>query len=206
MSNLFKSAPDNCLLCGLGESRTNIVYPDIFSNSKDQTNILIIGEAPGAKEDASGKPFVGSSGKILRKELEKLPGTIIITNTVKCRPPKNRNPNSVEVQTCKQFLDKEIVHYNPDLIILVGRVSSSLFFDSKTLKNFSSMSGTLFDGKLVPVIHPASTMYNATKNRPIWDDSWLKIQELLIAKFPHLKIIKPVERKEQHSSLQQWLK
>ena len=180
----FKSAPVDCIKCELHLNRTQIVYPDVFSNSSDNITILVIGEAPGAKEDEQGKPFVGSSGKLLRKELQKLPGRIVITNTVKCRPPENRNPKSSEKKACYEHLTAEVEYYKPDLILLVGRISSSLYLDVETLKNFTEKSGTIFNEKFIPILHPASTMYNGKKNRPIWEESWKKILTLIKIKFP----------------------
>ena len=180
----FKSAPVDCSKCELYSTRKQIVYPDVFSNSQDNITTLVIGEAPGAKEDEQGKPFVGASGKILRKELQRLPGRIIITNTVKCRPPENRNPRSAEKKACNEFLEMELDYYNPDIILLVGRVSSSLYIDGTSLKKFSELSGTLIKDKYIPVLHPASTMYNGKKNKPIWEESWKNIRRILQEKYP----------------------
>lgn len=182
----FRSAPVDCTKCELHLNRTQIVYPDVFANSSDPLTILVIGEAPGAKEDEQGKPFVGSSGKLLRKELQKLPGQIIITNTVKCRPPENRNPKSSEKKACYEHLNAEVEYYKPDLILLVGRISSSLYLDTETLKNFSEISGTVFKEKFIPILHPASTMYNGKKNKPIWEESWRKILTIIKSKFPYI--------------------
>lgn len=181
----FRSAPIDCTKCTLHSDRIQIVYPDVFYNSKDKITTVIIGEAPGAKEDEQGRPFVGTSGKILRKELERVPGRVVITNTVKCRPPENRNPKSAEKKACQEFLDLELQHYNPDFIILVGRISSSLFMDSELLSNFTSLSGTVVNDKYIPVLHPASTMYNGKKNKPIWEESWNNIIKVIYEKFPN---------------------
>ena len=77
----------------------------------------------------------------------------------------------------------ELEHYNPDLILLVGRISSSLYLDNKTLKNFSEISGTLFQDKYIPILHPASTMYNGKKNKPIWEASWINVAKIIQEKF-----------------------
>ena len=192
----FKSAPRDCTKCDLHANRTQIVFPDVFYNSDYSLTTLIIGEAPGANEDKEGKPFVGSSGKILRRELEKLPGRVIITNTVKCRPPENRNPRSAEKKACNEYLLQELEYYNPDLIILVGRISSSLYLDAESLKNFSNISGTLFQEKYIPILHPASTMYNSKKNKPIWEESWKKIIEIIQENFQDVTFPVPKEPNE----------
>ena len=208
MNDVLKTAPKDCSLCPLSQSRTQVVYPDVFQNSKDSINTLIIGEAPGANEDKKGKPFVGASGKILRKELHTLPGTVIITNTVKCRPPENRNPKKEEKDACNPFLKKEIDHYNPDYIILVGRIASSLFIPNKELKNFTDLSGIIFKDNLIPILHPASTMYNAKKNRPVWLESWDKIRSYLKEKYPDATFREKEETSEKTKtkSLIDWVK
>jgi DNA polymerase len=207
MIDLIKLTPKNCTLCSLASSRTQVVYPDVITNSQDKITTIVIGEAPGANEDKEGKPFVGASGKILRKELATLPGKVIITNTVKCRPPKNRNPSKEEKNACRPFLNKEIELFSPDFIILVGRISSSLFFDNKTLKNFTELSGSLIKNNLIPVLHPASTMYNAPKNKPIWIDSWDKIRSYIKERYPNtsFSMIKDKEKVIKHKSLSDWI-
>lgn len=179
----FKSAPKDCTNCDLHLGRSQVVYSDVFRNSEDDLTVIVIGEAPGAKEDEQGKPFVGASGKILRKELQKLPGRIVITNTVKCRPPENRNPKASEKSACNGFLQMELEYYKPDLILLIGRISSSLYLDAKTLKSFSNISGSLFNDKYIPILHPASTMYNGKKNKPIWEASWENVAKIIADKF-----------------------
>lgn len=190
-SKIIKSAPNDCTKCELHLNRTQVVYPDVLRNSEDEIQTLVIGEAPGAKEDEQGKPFVGASGKLLRKELARIPGRVIITNTVKCRPPENRNPRSTEKKACNEFLQKELDFYKPDIILLVGRISSSLYLDTETLKSFSEISGTLFKDKYIPILHPASTMYNGKKNKPIWEESWKKVLAIIKTKFPESHEILP---------------
>src|SRR5205085_1429776 len=111
-----------CVKCPLHESRTIAVPGDGQPTAK----LMIIGEAPGKEEDLSGHPFVGASGKFLNSVLE---GTGIeradffVTNTVKCRPPKNRTPKTLEVNTCtSNYLFEQIELINPRLIMLLGGV------------------------------------------------------------------------------------
>ena len=139
---------------------------------------MVIGEAPGAMEDKVGKPFVGRSGQLLRQQLREVPGTIIITNTVKCRPPKNRDPRKAEKQACYKYLQQELVYYNPDLVILVGRHASQTFLHKTVLANFTLNSGTLYKGKFIPIIHPASLLYNP-KNKDVWEQGWAKIHAII---------------------------
>ena len=103
LEKLEKQA-QSCLKCPLCATRTNTVFFDGSSNAK----IMLIGEAPGADEDALGKPFVGRAGKLLNEFL-KMAGIdrqkdLYITNTIKCRPPKNRKPEPAEKAACEHFL------------------------------------------------------------------------------------------------------
>ena len=110
----------NCILC---KTRKNIVVGE--GNLK--TKILFIGEAPGKNEDESGKPFCGRAGKILDKLLLSAKikrSDIYITNIVKCRPPKNRDPSKEEINTCSIYLDKQIKKIKPEIICPLGRFSS----------------------------------------------------------------------------------
>ena len=181
-----QSAPSDCRLCPLHTQRTQVVHPDVLLNTPDPVVIVAIGEAPGAKEDEQGKPFVGASGKILREQLSALPGTVVITNTVKCRPPGNRDPHVGEKEACRPFLRSELATVKPDLIVLVGRHAMNEFLDEKQTGNVSKCSGKLVADRFVPIIHPASTLYNA-KNRPLWDRSWEAINSIIDDKLAHTK-------------------
>ena len=122
-----------CVKCPLHESRTNAVPGD----GKMTAKLMIIGEAPGKDEDESGHPFVGASGRFLNSVFE---GTGIkredffITNTVKCRPPKNRTPKRLEVDTCtSNYLFEQIELINPKLIMLLGGVAAKKLLGVKTV-------------------------------------------------------------------------
>lgn len=205
----FRSAPPDCTDCELSTGRTQVVYPDVFRNSEDSIITFVIGEAPGKNEDEQGIPFVGASGKILRKKLAELPGTVIISNTCKCRPPDNRDPKSSEKQACRPYLMQEIEHYKPHLFILTGRHAAISMLGStlgpkKDIK-FTELSGLLFQGKYVPILHPASILYNRTKNLPIWEQSWKNIHEYIHNIDPEAKPISNVENKKKTKNLQNWL-
>lgn len=97
----------DCSLCGLCKGRTNLVLPSGNLNSP----VVLVGEAPGENEDLQGAPFVGRAGKILNQAMEDVGldrSKVMITNTVKCRPPENRDPEKEEMAACRQFLDSEL--------------------------------------------------------------------------------------------------
>ena len=109
-----------CVACRLHVTRTQAVpgYGPV------EARIMAVGEAPGEKEDQQGRPFVGAAGKLLTELVESIGLTrrdIYITNTVRCRPPGNRDPEPDEVQACSHFLDEQIALMRPDVILILGR-------------------------------------------------------------------------------------
>jgi len=148
-----------CRKCPLCKSRFHAVPGEGPANAR----IFFLGEAPGKGEDLQGKPFVGRSGKFLNYLLEKsgfVRNEIYITSSVKCRPPKNRNPRPNELKICKQnWLNKQIEIINPKIIVLLGKVA---------LKQVLGASSKLdkFHGRLIrhnglscfPTYHPAAAM------------------------------------------------
>ena len=114
----------NCKKCKLHETRINTVFGEGSANAK----VMIIGEAPGKDEDISGKPFVGRAGKLLTEILSSINlerNDIFITNTVKCRPPENRNPHDDEIKSCSGYLDEQIKLINPKVIVLLGKIAAN---------------------------------------------------------------------------------
>lgn len=109
-----------CVACPLHSTRTQAVP----GHGPVTARVMALGEAPGEKEDLEGRPFVGAAGKVLTKLLEGVGlsrDDIFITNTLKCRPPGNRDPEQSEVDACSHFLDAQIEILKPDAILLLGR-------------------------------------------------------------------------------------
>jgi DNA polymerase len=154
--------PENCKWCALCEGRTNVVMPDGDPSSP----IAFVGEAPGAKEDAAGRPFVGSSGKVLTQLLEEegLPrDKVFITNTVKCRPPGNREPTQEEMDACLPCLESELE--SRKVVVTLGRsAAADLLRKSIVMKNEVNRPRKItIKGKeivLIPAYHPAASFYN----------------------------------------------
>ena len=149
-----------CMKCPLlCQSRTQV----IFGSGDINANILLIGEAPGANEDKNGIPFCGMSGKILDELLIGVGlsrENIFITNTILCRPPKNRNPKNEEVENCRERLDKLIEIIKPRVIVTIGNFATERIINKTGIK---SIHGKVFDYygiKVVPVVHPASYLYS----------------------------------------------
>ncbi|MBT4935907.1 uracil-DNA glycosylase [Candidatus Woesearchaeota archaeon] len=162
--NTLKQEYSTCTQCEkLCESRTQVV----FGSGNANADILFIGEAPGANEDKHGIPFCGMSGKILNELLESINlsrDDIFITNTILCRPPKNRNPAKDEVENCRVRLDKLIDVMKPKVIVTIGNFATERILQKKGI---TTLRGNVFtttinnqEMSVVPVIHPASLLYS----------------------------------------------
>ncbi|MDR2184823.1 MAG: uracil-DNA glycosylase [Treponema sp.] len=136
---------------------------------------LVIGEGPGADEDASGRPFVGKAGKLLDKMLSSIglsrEQNCFIANVVKCRPPGNRDPLPGETLACSPFLTRQIVLLRPLAILSVGRVSTGLLLNTgagigKLRGRFADYQGT----PLLPTYHPSALLRDESLKRPAWED------------------------------------
>ena len=165
--NQITSEARSCLNCALGEHRKNVV---LGSGSLD-TRIVLVGEAPGRKEDESGLPFVGSAGKLL-DGLLKLSGLsrgdIFIGNILKCRPPGNRRPKKAEVSACEGYLTRQLEIIKPKVIAPMGNSALAYFQCKYGLGDevIGNAHGKVFEvetswGKvqLVPLYHPAAAIY-----------------------------------------------
>jgi uracil-DNA glycosylase len=156
----LKTEYSTCSKCTeLCKNRTQVVFGSGNSNS----DILLIGEAPGANEDKQGVPFCGMSGKILTELLNSVNLSredIFITNTVLCRPEDNRNPKKDEIENCRERLDKLIEVMKPKVIVTIGNFATERIIGKTGIK---SIRGQMFDFKgitVVPVVHPASYLYS----------------------------------------------
>ncbi len=153
---------DNCDLCPLCAERTNIVRP---SGDLD-SGIAFIGEAPGESEDKEGRPFIGRAGKILDKMMEEEGldrSKVMITNTVKCRPPNNRDPTKDEMAACRPFLNAELIHCH--LIIGLGKSAcrNMLGYEGKMGDIVNKKVTIKINGKDIPFLptyHPAACIYS----------------------------------------------
>jgi len=156
---IIKQNVIECTKCDLSKTRTNSVP----GKGNFHSNVIFVGEAPGKNEDKKGEPFIGIAGKKLSIALEGAGISreeVYITNIVKCRPPKNRVPTTIERETCQEYLKQEIAIIKPKIICILGNTAfNSLLGGSEIIK---------FRGKLVKkdkqlyflTIHPAATIYN----------------------------------------------
>lgn len=171
-----------CRDCELGHNRIRIVFDNMYNRLEIRPKcIMVIGEAPGAKEDERGTPFVGRSGKLLMEIFKKAGfhrNDVYITNLVKCRPPENRKPCSHEIICCSKFLFQQIALIQPKIILTVGSTASSFFLNTqekisllvgkfynfKPLQKMSDIMDINFGGiKIFPVFHPSYLLRNRSK-------------------------------------------
>ena len=171
----------NCQKCNLCETRTNVVFSDGVPNSK----LVLVGEAPGYWEDQKGLPFVGRAGQLLDKIFECVglsrQKDVYICNTIKCRPPENRNPLPDEKEACREYLDKQLEILKPKIILICGSVAlNSLLPDARGI---TRVRGQWFEGpygsKMMPIFHPSYLLRNDSREKgsPKWL-TWQDIKEV----------------------------
>ena len=153
----------HCRACGLCESRTHVV----FGVGDPNAEVLFVGEAPGEREDALGEPFVGRAGQLLDDMLAMIGldrSRIYITNSIKCRPPQNRDPLNTEKEACAPYLQKQLQLMDPKIIVCLGRISAMEMI--KPDFKITQEHGQFFEknGRLMTAIyHPAALLRDSDK-------------------------------------------
>jgi len=169
-----------CEKCPLSLLRTQVV----FGEGKIDTELMFVGEAPGADEDQQGRPFVGKAGQILTRILKSVGidrSQVYITNVVKCRPPGNRNPTPDEIGTCWPYLESQIAIIRPKIIVTLGSVSTKAIL--RTKEPITVLRGKWFEWvggiKVFPMFHPSFLLRNLSKEKgsPRWL-TWEDIKEV----------------------------
>lgn len=183
----FNKEIDSCRKCSLSSTRLHTVPGE----GSLKARVMFIGEAPGANEDAQGRPFCGRAGKVLDEFLG-IAGLkreeVFIANILKCRPPKNRNPEGNEIEICTPYLDRQIKFIKPSILCCLGNFSTAYIMKKFGLgmkvQGIMKIHGNIFNtnvsyGKLLimPMLHPAVVTYDSSK------------KPLLAKDFSHLKNI-----------------
>ena len=169
LETFYESIRD-CRKCPLGKLRTHLV----FGAGNPDADVMFIGEAPGVEEDLRGAPFVGRAGQLLTKIIEAIRLTreeVYIANILKCRPPKNRDPEPEEVVQCEPHLIRQIELIRPKIICALGRIAGQTLL--KTSAALGSLRGKVhrYQGiKLIVTYHPAALLRNPQWKRPTWED------------------------------------
>ena len=187
--NELKSRVQECRKCGLCEKRHNIVFGE---GPTENCRVVIVGEGPGADEDATGRPFVGKAGMLLTSILQdggKIPReSLYITNVVKCRPPDNRNPTREEAAACNEFLEAQLLLLHPDIVVTLGNVPTQWLL--KTTQGITGLRGQWVDWrgiKLFPMFHPSYLLRNDSRAKGSPKDlTWHDVRALK-AKIDSLK-------------------
>jgi uracil-DNA glycosylase len=159
-----------CTRCGLAGTRTTVV----FGEGDPGARLLVVGEAPGAEEDRTGRPFVGRAGQLLDRLLLSAGferPSVYICNVLKCRPPGNRNPEADEMAACRPFLQRQIEIVGPAAILACGTFAAQTLLASEA--PISRLRGAVHDFEGVPVVpmyHPAALLRNRAWVRLAWED------------------------------------
>jgi DNA polymerase len=160
-----------CTRCGLAQTRTQVVFSDGTVNAR----LVVVGEAPGANEDATGLPFVGAAGQFLDLLLACVDlsrqDSVYICNVIKCRPPANRNPLPAEIEACSPFLAKQLEFISPRALLAVGTfAATALLGDQRPLGQLRGEVHAYLGIPLVVTYHPAALLRNPGWTRSFWDD------------------------------------
>jgi uracil-DNA glycosylase family 4 len=172
----------NCTRCPLHQTRTTVV----FGSGDADADLMFVGEAPGANEDKQGLPFVGQAGKLLTKLLSEIGldrGDVFICNTVKCRPPNNRDPHPNEIESCNEYLRRQVELIQPTVICTLGNFSTKLLRGDNTgISRLHGQAEVRAIGaraiRLYPLYHPAAALYTPSTLEVLRAD-FLRIPDLL---------------------------
>ncbi len=162
---------NECVKCRLSIARKSIV----FGEGSPESKLMFIGEAPGAEEDNTGRPFVGRAGQLLTKIIESINlkrEDVYIANIIKCRPPDNRNPMDDEIALCVPFLKEQISIIKPEIICTLGKFATE-FIIGNDKGAISSVRGKEFNYEgitVIPTYHPSYLLRNPSAKRETWED------------------------------------
>lgn len=161
---------NSCTCCDLNKNRINVV----FGEGNPDSDLMFIGEGPGADEDRTGRPFVGRAGKLLTLAIEAVEmkrEDVYIANIVKCRPPGNRNPSTAEAKACINYLRNQVALIKPKIIVCLGAISMKYIIDSEA--KISQIRGQWIiknDYHIISTFHPAALLRDESKKIPFWYD------------------------------------
>ena len=178
----------HCTRCAeLARTRHSVV----FGAGNADADLMFIGEAPGASEDQQGLPFVGAAGKLLEKLLGEIGlsrADVFIGNTLKCRPPGNRDPQPLEIENCREYLYRQVELIQPRVICTLGNFSTKLLREDPTgITRLHGQPEVLTIGRravrLYPIFHPAAALYTPRMLETLRED-FQRLPELLALPAP----------------------
>ncbi len=159
-----------CERCALSNSRTHAVPGE----GAEDAALVVVGEGPGAREDETGRPFVGRAGELLTSILRAIDlerEDVFICNIVKCRPPSNRTPRQEEIEACVPYLYRQLDIVRPKVILAMGSTAISTLLQRK--QSLGAFRGKVHYFREIPLVatyHPAALLRNPNWKRPTWDD------------------------------------
>jgi DNA polymerase len=160
----------NCPRCKLSGSRTRIV----FGQGNPHAELMFVGEAPGREEDEQGLAFVGRAGQLLTKIIEAMGmkrEDVYISNTTKCRPPNNRNPEADEVAACRPFLEEQIRLVSPKVIVTLGTFAAQAILETdEPITRLRGRWSTAHGTRVMPTFHPAFLLRSPDRKKNVWED------------------------------------
>jgi DNA polymerase len=162
-------AVHDCTRCPLHEGRSRAVPGE----GNPKAEIMLIGEGPGYHEDKQARPFVGASGKFLEQLLNDIGyqrEDVFITNVVKCRPPKNRDPQPDELEACQDYLERQIERIDPKVIVTLGRYSMARYFPGASISKIHGQPKRVGQRLIVPMFHPAAALHQPKYRSSIIED------------------------------------
>lgn len=166
-----------CTKCKLQHSR-KLAVP---GEGPDAAELMFIGEGPGFHENEQGRPFVGAAGNFLEELLGSIGlkrEQVFITNIVKCRPPGNRDPQAEEIESCSDYLDRQIKAINPKVIVTLGRFSMARFFSNARISSIHGRARRVGGRLVVPMYHPAAALHQPSLRKTIEAD-FAKLPQLV---------------------------
>jgi len=168
----LEQAVNNCTLCDLCKTRTK----PVFGSGSQKAKIMFIGEAPGANEDEQGEPFVGKAGMLLTAMMQSIGlkrENVYIANVLKCHPPENRDPSSLEANLCIPFLQQQIALVNPKILVAVGFVAAKFLLATKEPMGNLCGNTYTYGAQKIPLLvtyHPAYLIRSPSKKRKAYVD------------------------------------
>lgn len=167
---MIRSDMGECSRCRLHSHRTHIV----FGEGNPAARVVLVGEGPGQEEDRLGRPFVGAAGKLLDKIIAAMGwrrNEVYICNVIKCRPPRNRNPQPDEIEGCGPFLRRQLDAIRPQAILALGSFAAQFLLSTQQPISKLRNRVHLFEGiPVVPTYHPAYLLRNPLQKRKVWED------------------------------------
>ncbi len=185
-----------CRKCKLCQTRSNVV----FGVGSKETDLMFIGEGPGADEDIQGIPFVGKAGKLMNMAFEIIGldrNKVYIANIVKCRPPSNRNPQDDEAMACLNYLRNQVILVKPKIIVLLGSVALKNILGKEY--GITASRGKWIEKKgilYMPTWHPAALLRDETKKI-----DFIKDLKLVMERMDELGLLNQVELTYQSNPL-----